>query len=142
MIIEPCKQIEIEITKKTRAYTTFFIKEQTHIGVDLGQGCNPWKCEQTGIILQSLGYPAFYPYEKLLCVRGTSKELDNTKIRVINYYFDLIQKTINLYNEEFCGTKENITSRVFYETKRKNIINAEYDTVKDKKCATLISDLI
>jgi hypothetical protein len=77
-----------------------------------------------------------------LCVRGSSERLNNVEIRVRNDYFDLIQKTINLYNEEFCGAKETITDRVFCETKRRNIINAEYDTVKDKKCATLIQDLI
>lgn len=142
MIINPYKHIEIEITKKTPKYTTFFIKEQTHIGLDFGLDCDRWYCEQTRIQLRSAARPAFYPYEMALYGRGTSEMCNNEKIRVSNDYFDLIQKTIDLYNKEFCGSKENITDRVFYETKRRNIINAEYDTVKDKKCATLISDLI
>lgn len=142
MIIEPYKHIEIEITKKTPKYTTFFIKEQTHTGSDFGSRWKEWYCEQTRIKLQSLGYPAFYPYERRLCVRGSNYELYDKKIRVRNDYFDLIQKTINLYNEKFCGEKENNTGIVFCKTRRKNIINAEYNTVKDKKCATLISDLI
>lgn len=142
MIINQYKHIEIEITKKTPKYTTFFIKEQTHTGSGFGHNRDKWQCKQTGIKLQSLSYPAFYSYERHLCIRGSSTEHNNTEIRVSNYDFDLIQKTINLYNEEFCGAKENITDRVFCETKRRNIINAEYDIVKDKKCATLISDLI
>lgn len=142
MIINPYKHIEIEITKKTPKYTTFFIKEQTHIGFNFGIGNKRWYCEETGIKLKSLGYPAFYSHDMCLCVRGSSEHLNNEEIRVRNDYFDLIQKTINLYNEEFCGARENTTDIVFCETKRRNIINAEYDTVKDKRCATLISDLI
>lgn len=142
MIINPYKHIEIEITKKTPKYTTFFIKEQTHTGFDFGYGNKTWYCEQTGIKLQSLGYPAFYHHGRRMCVRGFSEYRNNMEVRVRNDNFDLIQKTINLYNEEFCGAKENITGRVFCKTKRRNIINVEYDTVKDKKCATLISDLI
>jgi hypothetical protein len=142
MIINPYKHIEIEIIKKTPKYTTFFIKEQTHTIFNFGGGDRIWYCKQTGFRLQSFAYPEFYYYEDALCVRGSNECLNNTKIRVRNDKFDLIQKTINLYNEEFCGAKENITDRVFYATKRRNIINAEYDAVKDKKCATLISDLI
>lgn len=142
MIINPYKHIEIEITKKTPKYTTFFIKEQTHMGFNFGAEDNGWYCGQTEIKLKSLACPAFYSHENVLCVQGTRKEYNNTKIRVSNYDFDLIQKTINLYNEEFYGAKENMTDRVFYETRRRNIINAEYDAVKYKKCATLISDLI
>lgn len=142
MIINQYKHIEIEITKKTPKYTTFFIKEQTHTNSDFGHNRDKWQCEQTRVKLQSLSYPSFYQCESILCVRGSSKEDDNIEIRVRNDYFDRIQKTINLYNEEFFGAKENITGRVFCKTKRRNIINAEYDAVKDKKCATLISDLI
>ena len=142
MISNPYKHIEIEITKKTPKYTTFFIKEQTHIGFDFGIRSKRWYCEETRIKLKSMAYPAFYSHDMCLCVRGSSEYRNNIEVRVRNDYFDLIQKTINLYNEEFCGAKENMTDRVFYETKRRNIINAEYDTVKDKKCATLISDLI
>ena len=142
MIIKPCKHIEIEITEKTPKYTIFFIKEQTHIGPNFGAEDNGWYCGQTKIKLKSLACPAFYSHENVLCVKGTRKEYNITKIRVSNYDFDLIQKTINLYNEEFGGAKENITGRVFCKTRRRNIINAEYDLVKYKKCATLISDLI
>lgn len=142
MIINPYKHIEIEITKKTPKYTTFFIKEQTHIRLDFGHDSNGWYCEQTGIEICSLSCLAFYHDEMTLYVRGYNDYLSNKEVRVRNDDFDLIQKTINLYNEEFCGAKENITGRVFCKTERRNIINAEYDTVKDKRCATLISDLI
>jgi hypothetical protein len=80
----------------------FKITHQTHTGHNFGTKKEPRHFRATNnICLSSSARPEWLSYEKMLYVRGTSKNHDNDELLCSIEDWDLICEAVNQYNRHF-----------------------------------------
>ena len=97
------KHIELCIVAETEDSVKFYIKSQTHIRTNFAVDCmgRVFFSEKTGWYLKSVSIPEVRTYEFTLFTRGTNSSYDTQRLTVSKQVFEIIQETINEYNETF-----------------------------------------
>lgn len=137
MIIRPgreYKHIELCIVQETEDFVKFYIKNQTHnhTSFAIDYGGRIFFSEKTGWYLKSISMPEVRECESTLFTRGTNRVYDRMSLGVSKQVFEIIQETINDYNETFNGRYAEIPEEqlVYVMSRRKNVVCKPFKEVK------------